>query len=75
MSATCLDRLAGDKKIRDRKTEKNKDLIFAQEKFGSYCIIEKKKKRKNRCELFELDYTLGISPQLYGSFNPLNTLE
>ena len=59
---------------------KNKDLIFTQEKFGSYCIIEekkkkKKKKRKNRCELFELDYTLGISPQLYGSFNPLNTLE
>ena len=62
------------KKIRDRKTVKNKDLIFTQEKFGSYCIIEGKKKKK-RCELFELDYTLGISPQLYGSFNPSNTLE
>ena len=27
---------------------KNKDLIFTQEKFGSYCIIEEKKKKKKK---------------------------
>ena len=36
------------KKIRNRKTVKNKDLIFTQEKFGSNDIIEKKKKKKKK---------------------------
>ena len=62
------------KKNKRQKNSKEQGLNFYSRKIW-FLLYNWRKKKKKRCELFELDYTLGISPQLYGSFNPSNTLE